>query len=398
VARSVPSATKPVKVTVAVLLVVSVALALTALVFHVRTDAAHEWLDWLDALGLVMWLAIFSVVGALIVLHRPDNVIGWLCLCFALFWSIWIAGDAILVYDEANPGTLASPGALAASIHPLWVPAIGIIGLLLLLFPDGRLPSVRWRPVLWGLLFVIGTLTITAFFLPGLVQDRTVVNPWGVEAFEVFDTGPAGRGLVVLLILGIVLSALSVIFRYRSAGTLERFQLKWLMAAAVVSAISYILLFFVGDMPIQLIFSLIPIAIWFAVRRHRLYEIDRVISRTVAYGLVVATLAAVYAGAVFVLQGLVKGGDSLVVAASTLVVAGIFNPVRRRTLARVDRFFNRSHYDAERVVNVFANELRNETDAERIVLGWTRVAAETMEPSAVGVWTRSETPPKLSLS
>jgi hypothetical protein len=280
----------------------------------------------------------------------------------------------------------------------LWVPAIGIIGLLLLLFPDGRLPSVRWRPVLWGLLFVIGTLTITAFFLPGLVQDRTVVNPWGVEAFEVFDTGPAGRGLVVLLILGIVLSALSVIFRYRSAGTLERFQLKWLMAAAVVSAISYILLFFVGDMPIQLIFSLIPIAIWFAVRRHRLYEIDRVISRTVAYGLVVATLAAVYAGAVFVLQGLVKGGDSLVVAASTLVVAGIFNPVRRRTLARVDRFFNRSHYDAERVVNVFANELRNETDAERIVLGWTRVAAETMEPSAVGVWTRSETPPKLSLS
>jgi hypothetical protein len=247
---------------------------------------------------------------------------------------------------------------------------------------------------LWGLLVVIAVLTVTEFFLPGVVQERTVVNPFGIDAFEVFR-GPVGLVLVVLLVGGIVLSAVSVVFRYRRAGQVERLQLKWLMAAALVSAVSYALLFVFDAFTVQLIFSLIPISIWIAMRRYRLYEIDRFISRTVAYGLVVATLAAVYAGAVFILQGLRPGSDSLAVAASTLMVAAIFSPVRRRIQARVDRFFNRSHYDAERVVNAFASELRNETDADRIVLGWTRVAAQTMEPNAVGVWTKSETPPKL---
>jgi hypothetical protein len=194
--------------------------------------------------------------------------------------------------------------------------------------------------------------------------------------------------LVVLLISGIVLSALSVVFRYRAADRVERLQLKWLMAAAIVSAVSYAVLFIVGDLPIQLMFSLIPIAIWFAMRRHRLYDIDRLISRTVAYAAVVTVLALVYFGVVFVLQDLLPGDDSLAVAGSTLIVAAIFNPLRRRALARVDRFFNRSQYDAERVVEGFAEGLRDETDADRIMSGWMGVVSQTMEPSSVGIWTR----------
>jgi hypothetical protein len=385
-AESRPTAS--VKVAVATLLIATGAMSVIALIFYVRAEANLEWYEWLDALGLVTFLAVFAVVGALVVLHRPGNSIGWLCLAFSAVWATWSAGDALLIYDEAYPGTLDDPGLLAALIHPLWVPGVGIIGLLLLLFPNGRVPSRRWRPVLWGLIAVMVVLMVTAFFVPGVVQDRTVVNPLGIESFEVFDNGPIGMALVVLLICGIVLSALSVVFRYRAADRVERLQLKWLMAAAIVSAVSYAVLFIVGDLPIQLMFSLIPIAIWFAMRRHRLYDIDRLISRTVAYAAVVTVLALVYFGVVFVLQDLLPGDDSLAVAGSTLIVAAIFNPLRRRALARVDRFFNRSQYDAERVVEGFAEGLRDETDADRIMSGWMGVVSQTMEPSSVGIWTR----------
>jgi hypothetical protein len=380
--------TPSVKVAVTTLLIATGAMSVIALIFYVRAGANIEWYEWLDALGLVTFLAVFAVVGALVVLHRPGNSVGWLCLAFSVVWATWSAGDALLVYDAAYPGTLDDPGLLAALIHPLWVPGVGIIGLLLLLFPDGRVPSPRWRSVLWGLVAVMVVLMVTALFLPGVVQDRTVVNPLGIESFEIFESGPIGMALVVLLVCGIALSALSVVFRYRAADRVERLQLKWLMAAAIVSAVSYALLFFVSDMPIQLVFSLIPIAIWFAMRRHRLYDIDRLISRTVAYAAVVTLLALVFTGVVFVLQDLLPGDDSLAVAGSTLTVAAIFNPLRRRALARVDRFFNRSQYNAERVVEDFAEGLRDETDADRIVSGWMGVVSQTMEPSSVGIWTR----------
>jgi hypothetical protein len=380
--------TAAVKVAVTSLLIAAGAMSVIALIFYIRAEANLEWYEWADALGLVTFLAVFGGVGALVALHRPHNIVGWLCLAFSLVWATWSAADALLIYDELHPGTLENPGLIAALTHPLWVPGVGIIGLLLLVFPDGRVTSPRWPWVLWGLLVVMAMLTFTAFFLPGVVQDRTVENPLGIEAFEVFDSGPIGVALVLLLILGIGLSALSVVFRYRKADTVERMQLKWLMAAAMVSAVSYGLVFVVGDMPVQLIFSLIPIAIWFAMRRQGLYEIDRLISRTVAYAVVVGILGLVYLGMVFVLQDALPGDDSLAVAASTLLAAAIFNPLRKSVLARVDRFFNRSHYDAERVVEGFTEGLRNETDAERIVHGWLGVVSETMAPTSVGVWTR----------
>jgi len=387
------SRSTPARVAVAVLLVVVFVLFSIAVTFYTRAEVTIERVDWVQAVVFSTWLAVFAVVGALAVSHRPDNVIGWLCIAFSLIWAAWSAADAVLIYDAANPGTLSNPGLLAGLTHPLWVPAVGIIGLLLLLFPDGKVPSRRWRPVLWALLTVITLLTVTAVFLPGVVQDRTVVNPLGIEGFEVFDTGFAGMTLVLALIAGITVCAISVVFRYRRAGVIERLQLKWLMAAAIVSALGYVLLFalelmFDIEFEVQLVFSLIPLAIGFAMQRHRLYDIDRLISRTVVYGVVVGVLALVFAGVVLILGNVIPGDDALPVAASTLAVAAIFNPLRRRVQSRVDRFFHRSHYDAELVAAAFAGGLRDETDADRIVKGWVGVVSETMQPTAVGVWTR----------
>jgi hypothetical protein len=375
------------RVAVAMILAAIIVLFSIAVVFYARAEVTIEWVDWLQALGTATWLATFSLVGVLVVLRRPSNIIGWLCIAFSLVWAGWSAADAALRYDALVPGTLSNAGLLAGLTHPLWVPGVGIVGLLLLLFPDGEVPSRRWRPVLWALLAVITVLTVTAVFLPGAVQDQTVVNPLGIEAFEVFDSGFAGIALVLALIASIALSALSVVFRYRRAGMVERLQLKWLMAAAVVSAVAYAAMFAV-EFEVQLVFSLIPLAIGFAMHRHRLYGIDRLISRTVVYAIVVAALALVYAGTVFALREIVPGDGGLAVAGSTLAVAAIFDPLRRRVQVRVDRFFNRSHYDAERVAAGFAGGLRDETDADRIVRGWVGVVSETMQPTAVGVWTR----------
>jgi hypothetical protein len=268
------------------------------------------------------------------------------------------------------------------------VPGVGLIGFLLLLFPDGHLPSRRWRPVAWLLGGTIAVLTLTGFFLPGVLQDREYVNPLGVEALEPFDEGVLGIALVSILVLCILASAVSVVVRYRGASGVEGLQLKWLMAAGLVSALAYGVLFFWEGFSIQLVWASIPIAIGLSMHRHRLYDIDRLISRTVVYAVVVGALALVFTVVVLVLGNVLPGDDALPVAASTLAVAAMFNPLRRRVQGRVDRFFNRSHYDAELVAARFAGGLRDETDADRIVKGWVGVVSETMQPTAVGVWTR----------
>lgn len=345
--------------------------------------------DLVDALGFSLWISAFTAVGLIIVFHRPGNVVAWICLAFSGVWSAWILFEGLLVYESAHPGTLARPDLIAALATPLWVPGVGLIGFLLLLFPDGHLPSPRWRPVAWLLGGTIGLLTVISFFLPGVIQDREYVNPLGIDALEPFGQDAPGRALVVLLVLCILASASSVVFRYHGAVGTERLQLKWMMAAGLVAALAYALLFVWGDFNIQLVWMVIPAAMGLSMHRHRLYDIDRLISRTVAYAIVVGTLAAVYIGVVFVLRDLLPGDGGLAVAGSTLAVAAIFNPLRRRVQDRVDHFFNRSHYDAERVTEQFAGGLRDETDADRIVRGWVGVVAETMQPSSLGVWTRS---------
>lgn len=349
-----------------------------------------QWADWADAVGFSVWVSAFAVVGVIIAFHRTGNPIAWICLGFSAVWAVWIFMDVLLAYEAAHPGSLSRPDLLAALAHPLWVPGVGLIGFLLLLFPNGQLPSPRWRPVAWILAGTMAILTLTGFFLPGTVQDRPYLNPLGIEALAPFSQGAPSLVLVLTLVLCLLASAASVVVRYRRAAGDERLQLKWLMAAGVVSAVAYAFLFVWDEFSIQLVWALIPIAIGFSMHRHHLYDIDRLISRTVAYTLVVGVLTAVFVGVVFVLRQLLPSEGDLAIAGSTLAVAAVFNPVRRWFQDRVDRRFNRSRYDAERVATGFAGGLRDETDPGRIVDGWVGVVSETMQPVTMGVWLREE--------
>jgi hypothetical protein len=361
---------------------------LASLIVYARIGSWQSLGDWADVLGFTAWISAFTVVGVIIAIHRPGNPVAWLCLGFAGVWSTWILLDGLLTYESAHPGTLVRPDLIAGLAYPLWVPGVALIGFLLLLFPDGRLPSPRWRPVAWLLGGTTAVLTLTGFLLPGVVQDTVYVNPLGIEALEPFDQGIPGMALVVTLVSCILASAVSVLLRYRRAVGSERLQLKWLMAAGLVAALAYALLFVWEDFNIQLVWAAIPVAIGLSMHRHRLYDIDRLISRTVVYAIVVGALAAVFVGAVFLFGQISPFEGDLAVAMSTLTVAAMFNPLRRRVHRWVERRFNRSRFDAERVIDIFAGELRDETDAGSIVDGWVSVVAETMQPKAVGAWVR----------
>ncbi len=368
---------------------VAVVIAITYLASLIVYARIESWqLTLSDALGFSLWISAFTVVGVIIAFHQPGNLVAWISLAFGGVWSIWILLDGLLIYESAHPGTLGRPDLIAALAHPLWVPGVGLIGFLLLLFPDGHLPSPRWRPVAWLLGGTIAVLTVTGFFLPGVIQDKEYVNPLGIAALESFDQGAPGIGLVVILVLCILASAVSVVVRYRRAVGIERLQLKWMMAAGLVAAIAYALLFFLGDFDIQLVWALIPIAMGMSMHRHRLYDIDRLISRTVVYTVVAGGVALVFVAVIFVFQEILGAEGPIGVAGSTLAAAALVNPLRRRVQNRVDRRFNRSRFDAERVAEGFAEGLANETDASQIVNGWLDVVSETLQPKTVGVWVK----------
>ncbi|RPI24973.1 MAG: hypothetical protein EHM57_02105 [Actinobacteria bacterium] len=343
--------------------------------------------DWLEALGLAVWLFSFAVVGLLVAYQRPWNRIGWLCLWFALVWAFWTLSEGALLLEAAQPGSLADPAWVAAVAYPLWVPGVGLIAFLLLLFPDGHLPSPRWRWVARPLTVSMILLGTTALVLPGEVAETGFDNPMGVEAFRPFRDGIPSYLLVLVLIGCLGAAAVSVFVRYRRASGIERLQLKWLVAAAVVAASGYALLF-IRDYSVQLLWALIPIAIGFAMQRYRLYDIDRLIRRTVTYAIVVGLLALVYAGGVFLLGELLPFEGPGVVASSTLAIAALFNPLRRRVQEAIDRRFNRSRYDAQGVIAAFEQSLRHRVDPDDVAAGLKEVAASTMRPEAVGIWIR----------
>ncbi len=373
-------------IAVAVLIAI---IYIATLIVYARIES-WQLADLTDSLGFSLWISAFTVVGVIIAFHRPGNLVAWICLAFSGVWSIWILFDGLLIYESAHPGTLARPDLIAALANPLWVPGVGLIGFLLLLFPDGRLPSPRWRPVAWVLTGTIALLALTGLFLPGVLQDRQYVNPLGIEALEPFDQGVPGIALVIILILCILASAISVVVRYRGAVGNERLQLKWMMAAGLVAALAYALLFFWGEFDIQFVWIVIPVAIGLSMHRHRLYDIDHLIRRTVGYTLIIGLLFVVYAGVVFVLRELLPVKGSIAVAASTLAVAALFNPLRRRVQERVDRRFNRTRHDAWQVADRYAHSLGDQIDPDRIVDGWIRVISETVQPATVAVWMRSE--------
>ena len=359
----------------------SVMMFVAAIALHVlarSVDSPGEW-STLGAVGRVLsflpFLA-FPLVGALVASRRPRNWVGWILLADGLLWTFGSLLDSYRVYGLARPGSVPFSGAVHALGQWLWVPAVGLFAVyLILLFPDGRLPSRRWRPLAWfsGAVMVLLSAGIGKPF--GLEQ-----YPWVSDALPV---------VLALLPLCILASAVSLVLRYRRAGTEVREQIKWVAFAALFVGVQFVIdigasLLLVpmtasGREPAWLalldqvgfiMFAGVPIAVGIAVLRYRLYDIDVIINRALVYFPLTAMLALIYVGSVVGMQALFRaltGQEStLAVVASTLAIAALFNPLRRRVQTFVDRRFYRSKYDARKTLEVFSAKLRDETNLDAL--------------------------------
>jgi MFS family permease len=371
-------------------------------------DRAPPWFVPLMALMLVS----FSTVGAIIAARRPNNAVGWSLSMIALALGVTFAAQSYADYTlVAAPGSL-SGGAVAVWLS-LWMPVLALVAatFFCLLFPEGRPPSRRWRWV--GRLAVVGgvLLMLGLSLTPGTLDERNYPrarNPVGVEGTGRLLEGitTVGTGLALLALL---LAVVSMIVRFRRSIAIERQQLKWVVYAGAVAAGGFALTLFLSGPLANAVFSLaflafigVPVAAGVAILRYRLYEIDLLINRTLVYGTLTATLAAVYFGGVATVQAIFRtftGQEQqpqLAVVVSTLVIAALFMPLRRRIQSFIDRRFYRSKYDARKTLEAFSAKLREETDLDALNNELVGVVRDTMQPTHVSLWLRPELPPRRS--
>jgi hypothetical protein len=362
----------------------------------------------------------FPLVGALIASRRPKNPIGWICLAVGIFWMFAIMSGSYAMYAlrVASPGSVPFPAAIASLGEELAPATGGLIGTyLLLLFPDGRLPSRRLRPLAWLSGAVIVLMSVVGILAPGRLQDLGGVrNPFGLEQYPWL--ADAAQGITLLLPLCILASALGLVLRFVRSGAEEREQIKWLAFAALILGLGFSSFVIPGiisphatssadslwenllEDAVTLSFAGVPVAIGFAVLKYRLYDIDVVINRTVVYGALTATLVAVYFGGVATTQTIFRAltgqehQSQLAVVVSTLTIAALFNPLRRRIQSFIDRRFYRRKYDARRTLEVFSTKLRNETNLDALSDDLVGVVKETMQPSHVSLWLRPGPSPR----
>lgn len=374
-----------------VLLAVSVAGVVGEVAVAIHTgasDGTPAW--WLGRITFPLVAVVFGAVGALLARRRPRNPMGW----------------ALLVYGLGSVGSFA--GSYARAELPGWELAawwfavgwsFGMASLCsaLLVFPDGRPLSDRWRWVVGVATALIVLMAVpAALLLPhrgaALLEDAAALSP-GTAALMF---GPA-----VVVAVTAAAALLSLVLRYRRSSGVERLQLKWLVVAVAPMVVGFVWLSTSGTSPespdapagattlMLLGFVTLPIAIGFAVLRYRLYDIDRLIHRGAVYSIVTGALVGTYLVSVLVLQRLLTplgGGGDLSVAVSTLLVAAAFRPVRRQVQAGIDRRFNRRRYDAARIVDTFGQRLRDETDLGALLADVRDVTRRTVEPASVSMW------------
>jgi len=357
--------------------------------------------------GLVMDL----VVGALIFWRRPEHPIGWLFCLEDIGWTINNFARAYVTYAlVAHSGALPAPDLIIWFYDwPVFI-SVGLFIFLIMLFPTGRLASPRWRLLAWFVVAWIAVGTVGAAFAPGPVnpiQGISMDNPAGVA-------GPVGQLLAQCYNFALLLpapltllAAASMLLRQRRAQGQERQQLKWFTSAIVVVVICYSVESIVLEyydtqaaMPlwVYVVYSitmssgmLIPVAVGIAILRYRLFDIDVIIRRTLVYALLTFTLGLVYLGCIVVSRPLVTpylGGSELAIVVSTLAIAALFLPLRRRVQNLIDKRFYRRKYDAAKVLAAFGVTARDETDLERLTGEMLRIVDETMQPEFVGLWLR----------
>jgi hypothetical protein len=345
---------------------------------------------------------LFVAVGALLVSRRAGTAIGWLCILGGLLWLLNIANAGV-----GDLGVTQAAGDEAWLRWSIWLstwlylPMMAVVGFFLpAVFPTGRLPSPRWRAFAWTLGTVVAAQVVLSMLRPGPMSSGGGVftNPVGVAALTWAPGDDVMAGIIPVLFLAAVLN---VVARYRRARGVERAQLKWFLAAAgaVGASIPIMSVLEVAGLAVPktteavmvAALLLVPLAIGIAVLRYGLYEIDRIVSRSLAYAVVTGVLVATYAGTVMVLGRVlapVTRQSDVAVAASTLLVAALFQPVRLRVQSVVDRRFNRARYDAQRTVESFAARLRDEVDLGELAAELSDVVQRTVEPATVSVWVR----------
>jgi len=376
-------------------------LSLLLLALSLSHPGVHIFDHWLDS---TLAAIAFSTVGAVISPRTPyDNPIGWIfCVAGLLFAVVHFFAEYAIYTLLAAPGSLLPGGEAAAWLESwLWVPQLGSVLLVILLFPDGRLPSRGWRWFAWlsVLLVLVGAL-LCAFSPRPIISLGPINNPLAIESLP----NDAYKGVERVVNALIFVALISLIVRLRHARELERQQIKWFVYATVLmisggiltypvsEAIGSVWLKWISFVPFIVGVMAIPISMGIAIMRYRLYDIDLLINRTLVYGSLTATLVALYFGVIVVLQRLfvlLTGQQStLAVVASTLLIAALFTPLRRRIQSFIDRRFYRKKYDARKTLEAFSAKLRDETDLDALSNDLVGVVRETMQPAYVSLWLR----------
>jgi hypothetical protein len=375
------------------------ALGLLALTLILELDSSYEP-SFASSLPDLLLALAFASVGAVLTLKRPRNLVGWaLSLSgggLLLGWVLGVYAElALLAKPEAGLPAGAAAGAIAGGA---WTPLMAGVFLLLLLFPSGRLPSPRWKPVAIAVLAGFAMIWVIISTSPGQLEP-----PLG--AFENPLALGEGSGYVAIIwpivaacLVCVGLAAISLLLRFRRSRGEERQQFKWLATSAglflLLLPIQYLYSEFSGAAGAAFTVVLIglPVSVGIAVLRYRLYEIDVIVRRTLVYGVATAALAGLYFGIVLALQEVFSsaaGGSDLAIAVSTLAVAALFRPVRGRVQALVDRRFFRRKYDVQQTIADFNSGLRDQVELDALSAELQRVVGQTMQPAHVSLWLRA---------
>jgi len=352
-----------------------------------------------DPAGFIAFICAFGafgLVGALIIWQRPGNALGWVPATIGLL-AAWGASADTYVDQARGEGLLYLVSVWISLWY--WFPLLGLTLVFTpLLFPDGRPPSPRWRLVIWGASSSLVLIVFLAAFRERIAfQGISMDNPVGIPGIEDPEKSTLGSVLFGFFLLFLALALASVVVRYLRSGDVQRQQIKWLLLATVLSALMVFFEEITGieldtEVPFAISIALFPLAIAVAIFRYRLYDIDVIINRALVYGALSASLVLIYVGCVVGLQYAFRtlaGEDSqLVIVTSTLVIAALFNPLRRRFQSFIDRRFYRHKYDARKTLESFGARLRQETDLDTLGGDLVSVVRETMQPEHVALWLR----------